>query len=110
VTATTREGDDFPVVVVVVLVRERKRREPPPLLRESGGRVEKETRGGGADHLSSSSSSSSSVRVYGNGEKNVTKERKSFAKRREDLKRIPTSTSGERNGVRQKQEQGRERG
>jgi hypothetical protein len=108
VTATTREGDDFPVVVVV-LVRERKRREPPPLLRESGGRVEKETRGGGADHLSSSSSSSS-VRVYGNGEKNVTKERKSFAKRREDLKRIPTSTSGERNGVRQKQEQGRERG
>jgi len=109
VTATTREGDDFPVVVVVVLVRERKRREPPPLLRESGGRVEEETRGGGADHLSSSSSSSS-VRVYGNGEKNVTKERKSFAKRREDLKRIPTSTSGERNGVRQKQEQGRERG
>jgi hypothetical protein len=109
VTATTREGDDFPVVVVV-LVRERKRREPPPLFRESGGRVEKETRGGGADHLSSSSSSSSSVRVYGNGEKNVTKERKSFAKRREDLKRIPTSTSGERNGVRQKQEQGRERG
>jgi len=108
VTATTREGDDFPVVVVV-LVRERKRREPPPLLRESGGRVEEETRGGGADHLSSSSSSSS-VRVYGNGEKNVTKERKSFAKRREDLKRIPTSTSGERNGVRQKQEQGRERG
>jgi len=108
VTATTREGDDFPVVVVV-LVRERKRREPPPLLRESGGRVEEETRGGGADHLSSSSSSSS-VRVYGNGEKNVIKERKSFAKRREDLKRIPTSTSGERNGVRQKQEQGRERG
>jgi len=109
VTATTREGDDFPVVVVVVLVRERKRREPPPLFRESGGRVEKETRGGGADHLSSSSSSSS-VRVYGNGEKNVIEERKSFAKRREDLKRIPTSTSGERNGVRQKQEQGRERG
>jgi hypothetical protein len=108
VTATTREGDDFPVVVVVVLVRERKRREPPPLFRESGGRVEEETRGGGADHLSSSSSSS--VRVYGNGEKNVIKERKSFAKRREDLKRIPTSTSGERNGVRQKQEQGRERG
>ena len=89
-TATTREGEDFPVVVVVV-VRERKRREPPPLFRESGGRVEEETRGGGADHLSSSSS----VRVYGNGE---------------DLKRIPTSTSGERNGVRQKQEQGRERG
>jgi len=108
VTATTREGEDFPVVLVLV-VRERKRREPPPLFRESGGRVEEETRGGGADHLSSSSSSSS-VRVYGNGEKNVTKERKSFAKRREDLKRIPTSTSGERNGVRQKQEQGRERG
>jgi len=42
--------------------------------------------------------------------KKVTKERESFAKRREDLKRIPTSTSGERNGVRQKQEQGRERG
>jgi len=42
--------------------------------------------------------------------KKVRKERESFGKRREDLKRIPTSTSGERNGVRQKQEQGRERG